>query len=82
MSPTAQPSGEMIALGRTVEVEDLNSGRLDRFTVVSSHDAAPRDGRLSEESPVGRALLGQFAGGTAQVHTPRGLRELRIISVS
>ena len=69
--------GDTFAFGRTAEVLD-EDGRLHTWTVVGPTEAEPARGRLSGESPVGRALLGRSPGETVQVPTPRGTRSYRI----
>ncbi len=70
--------GDTFAFGRTAEVLDEDGGTLHRWTVVGPTEADPAQGRLSGESPVGRALLGRSAGETVEVPTPRGPRSYRI----
>ncbi len=59
-----------VALGSTVEL-DSPDGR-ETFTIVGSAEARPAAGRISNESPVGRALLGKRAGDEVVVHLPNG----------
>ena len=61
---------EHVALGSVVEVES-NDGT-ETFTIVGSAEARPAEGRISNESPVGRALLGRKAGETVTVRLPNG----------
>jgi transcription elongation factor GreA len=74
--------GDVVDYGSTVEVEDEQSGRRSKYTLVSSRDAAPAEGKLSIESPVAGALRGKRAGDVAVVQTPRGERRLRVASVA
>ncbi|MEA2450837.1 MAG: transcription elongation factor GreA [Thermoleophilaceae bacterium] len=74
--------GDVVDYGSTVEVEDEKSGARQAYTLVSSRDAAPAEGRLSIESPVASALRGLRAGDVAVVQTPRGERRLLVQSVS
>ncbi len=69
-----------VGFGSTVVVRDQNGGERT-WRIVSSHDAAPAEGRLSVESPVARALVGRRAGDEAAVVLPRGQSVLRILSV-
>ena len=73
-------SGDVVGFGSSVQVRDQN-GVEQRWRIVSSHDAAPAEGRLSAESPVAVALLGRAPGDKASVALPRGTRELTILSV-
>ncbi len=76
-----KPSGgDVVGLGSTVVVSG-EDGSEQTWTIVSSRDAAPREGRLSAESPMAVALLGRSAGDEISVTTPRGARRLKILSV-
>jgi transcription elongation factor GreA len=66
----------------TVTYTDKASGATQTFTLVSANDAQPSDGRLSIDSPVGKALRGRRVGDTTTVTTPRGNREFTIVSVA
>jgi transcription elongation factor GreA len=61
---------EHVALGSTVEVESEDGP--ETFTIVGSAEARPTDGKISNESPVGRALLGRKAGEKVSVRLPNG----------
>ncbi len=70
----------VIGLGSKVVVRDQD-GDEQTWQIVSSHNASPRDGRLSAESPMAVALLGRGAGEQVSVSLPRGSRTLTILSV-
>jgi len=55
---------------------------VEQFTIVGSAEANPTEGKISNESPVGRALLGKKVGDTVKVKIPAGTLDLRIIEVS
>jgi transcription elongation factor GreA len=78
----AAAGGDVVAFGSTVEVEDEQTGKRTRYTLVAKHEAAPADGRLGFDSPVGTSLQGKRAGDVAVVETPRGGRRLRVVSIS
>jgi transcription elongation factor GreA len=69
-----------VGFGSTVRVRDQH-GVERAWTIVSSHDAAPAQGRLSAESPVARALVGRRPGQQVTVALPRGESVLSILSV-
>lgn len=71
----------VVGFGSTVVIRD-GDGVERTWTIVSSHDAAPADGRLSAESPVARALSGRRTGEQTSVTLPRGEVVLTILSVS
>lgn len=69
-------------LGSVVDVEDLTTGLTFSYRLVEPHDASPKEGLLSIESPVGRALRARRPGETVTATTPQGHRRLRIVAVS
>jgi transcription elongation factor GreA len=71
----------VVGFGSTVVVRDAD-GVERTWRIVSSHDAAPGDGRLSAESPVAVALLGRAPGDQTSVSLPKGRRTLTVVSVS
>jgi transcription elongation factor GreA len=75
-------SGDEVGFGSSVEVEDESTGKKTRYTLVSSNEASPSDGRLSMESPVAGALRGRRVGDVAVVQTPRGERRFKVVSVN
>ena len=77
----AASAGGIVGFGSTVVVRDQEGGE-QTWRIVSSHDASPRDGLLSAESPVATALLGCAQGDETSVSLPKGKRTLTIVSVS
>ena len=74
-------SGDEVGFGSRVEVEDEQTGKATTYTLVSSTEAAPAEGKLSMDSPVASALIGRRAGDVAAVQTPRGERRFKVLSV-
>jgi transcription elongation factor GreA len=68
-----------VTLGSKVEVEF--NGKKKEFNLVGSHEANPLNGLVSNESPLGMALLGKKVGDTAEVKAPAGIVRYRILSV-
>jgi transcription elongation factor GreA len=66
------------AFGRTAEVLDVRSGDVHTWTLVGSTEADPARGRLSAESPIGRALRDRKAGELLEIETPRGRRAFEV----
>jgi transcription elongation factor GreA len=66
-----------VALGSTVVVEDAR-GRTLTYMVVDSAETDPSQGKVSDESPVGRALLGAVPGDVVTVHAPAGAQQLTV----
>lgn len=67
-------SADVFAFGRTAEVLDEEKGEVNAWTLVGSTEANLGEGRLSAESPIGRALLDAKVGKPIEIETPRGSR--------
>ncbi len=67
--------------GATVEMEDQDSGDSVTYQIVGEDEADIKNGKISVNSPVARALIGKYAGDIAQVQAPGGIREYEIIDV-
>jgi transcription elongation factor GreA len=53
----------------------------ETFTIVGKTESDPSEGRISDESPLGRAVLGHHLGDHVRVHSPAGLREFEILDI-
>jgi transcription elongation factor GreB len=71
---------DVIFFGATVEVED-EDGKRSRYTLVGADESDPSSGRLSWQSPIGRALLRKKKGDSVTVQRPAGEIELEVISI-
>ena len=73
---------DVVRVGSHVSVKDEGSGKSLKYTIVGSTEANPSENRLSNESPVGKGLLGRKKGDTAKVQLPNGkIRELKITKI-
>ncbi len=79
VSESSERAGK-VGLGSSVTVRDEH-GQEEAWEIVSSHDAAPREGRVSVESPLGTALFGRAAGEQTTVTLPKRTRTLTVVSV-
>ena len=70
-----------IQLGSTVSLLHEDNGREQHFTIVGPAEASPHDGRISHESPVGRALLGHRVGEHVEVAAPAGIQKLKVVKI-
>ncbi len=68
-----------VQIGSTVKVEGTDGKEV--FTIVGSTEASPSDGKISNESPVGRALLGKRKGDAVAVHVPAGDFSYKILDI-
>ncbi len=71
-----------VHLGAIVKVVEVGAKTAHEFTIVGSAEADPKNARLSNESPLGRALMGRKAGETVDVTTPRGQMKYRIDGIN
>lgn len=70
-----------VGLGSRVRVQD-DDGEVDTYTIVGTPEANPVQGKISNESPVGRALIGKKVGEVAEVKTPNGSMRLTIQDIT
>jgi transcription elongation factor GreA len=75
-----QPNGDRVGIGSRVVIKGLDGE--ESFTIVGSAEAAPREGRISNESPVGSALMGRRKGEKVVVTTPAGPVDYTVVSVA
>ena len=71
---------DLVEVGSHVTVEA--DGRKEKYVIVGSAEASPAEGKISNESPVGRALMGHRAGETVRMSVPAGMIEMKIVAVS
>jgi transcription elongation factor GreA len=74
----ADTSASVFAFGRTAQVKDLESGQTNTWTLVGAMEADLGQGKLSAESPVGRALLDAPVGAEVKFETPGGAKSYRV----
>ena len=70
-----------VGLGCTVVVED-KSGKQTTYRITGSQEANPMEGKLSDDSPFGRAIVGKSTGDSFLVIAPNGSYEMRVVSIS
>jgi len=80
-SPKSTPT--KVTLGCKVELKDVETGDAHKYHIVGSAEADPMTGSISNESPVGQAIIGHKKGESVKVTTPRGkVIEYEIIKIS
>lgn len=72
---------DVISLGSRVTLKELKSGREVNLLLVSSVESKLKDGKISDESPVGHAILGKKVKSTVEVETPSGIIKYKIMKV-
>ena len=80
---TSDLDKSVVMVGNTVHVKDEGSGKSIQYMIVGSTEADPANNKLSNESPVGKALLGHKKGDTVDVTLPSGkVRQLKIANIA
>ncbi|MGI6621045.1 MAG: transcription elongation factor GreA [Bacillota bacterium] len=74
-------NSDVVSIGSTVTLKDVMSGKTQQYTIVGSQEADPGRKRISNESPVGKAVLGQKPGTVVTVTVPAGTFQYEIVSI-
>ncbi len=74
-------SKEVVTVGSKVILKDLDTKESNEFTIVGFVEADPSNHRISNESPVGQAIIGKKAGDQVTVNCPQGAVEYEIIKI-
>ena len=72
---------DVVSIGSKVKVKYVDDGETDEYEIVGSAEADPANNRLSNESPVGQAVLGHKKGEVVEVAAPSGSIKLQIVSI-
>ena len=75
-------NNDMVNVGSTVTVFNETRGKQQTYSLVGSSEADPFKGKISQDSPIGAALVGRRVGESVQVTVPAGVHTLRIESIS
>lgn len=78
----AEISTDTVSLGCTVTVYDVEFDEEIHYNIVGSTEADPSNGKISDESPVGTALLGKKVGDVVEVPAPAGSIELKVVAIN
>ncbi|MFW6238578.1 MAG: transcription elongation factor GreA [Halanaerobiales bacterium] len=74
-------SSETVNIGTTVHLRDLDSEEEFSYTIVGSAEADPLNFKISNESPIGKAILGHGVGDIVKVDVPSGITSYKILSI-
>ena len=77
----SEVSNEYIHLASKVKVELVATGRVAEYKIVGSNDTDPGNGKISDESPVGKALMGHKKGDVVEAETPSGTIGIKILDI-
>ena len=72
---------DSVSVGTTVKYLNVNTGKESEYGIVGADEADPLKGLISNESPIGMALLGHKVGETIEVEIPKGFLSLRIVDI-
>ncbi len=72
---------DLVSLGATIKIRNMESKANVEYTIVGSTEADPANGRISNESPVGSALLGRTKGDVVEIPTPGGVVKYKIVQI-
>ena len=75
-------AGDQVTVGLTVKVLDIEEDEEEEFTIVGSTEADPFEGKISNESLVGAALLGKKVGDEINVEVPDGVVSYKVLEIS
>ena len=71
----------VVSVGSIVNVKHMASGMEFKYQIVGSAESDPMENRISNESPVGRALLGHAVGDVVDIQTPGGVTSFQVLSI-
>jgi transcription elongation factor GreA len=74
-------SKDAVSIGSTVKLRDVEAKKTVEYHIVGSAEANPGENKLSNESPVGKAIMGRKKGETVDVATPRGSLKFKILEI-
>jgi transcription elongation factor GreA len=74
-------STDAVSIGSVVKLEDVEAKQTVEYYIVGSAEANPSENKLSNESPVGKAILGRKKGETVEVAAPRGSLKFKILDI-
>jgi len=72
---------DVVSVGSKVRLRDLDAKQTVEYRIVGSAEADPAENKLSNESPVGKAIIGKKKGETVEVAAPRGAMKFKILEI-
>ncbi|TML73423.1 MAG: transcription elongation factor GreA [Actinobacteria bacterium] len=72
---------DVVSVGSHVKLRDVDAKKTFEYDIVGSAEANPSDNKLSNESPVGKAIIGKKKGETVEVAAPRGKLKFKILEI-
>ncbi len=81
IDPSSIEAEGRVVFGATVELEDMDTGDVVTYQIVGDDEADIKQLKISISSPIARALIGKYAGDTADVQAPGGVRQYEVLDV-
>ena len=75
-------STDQVTVGSKVKVKDVDFGDVEEYSVVGSTEASPNENKISDESPIGKALINAKIGDIVTVEAPNGEYQIEILEIS
>ena len=72
---------DVVSIGATVRLRDVGANKTFEYQIVGSAEANPAENKLSNESPVGKAIMGRKKGEVVEVAAPRGALKFKILDI-
>jgi transcription elongation factor GreA len=77
----AEITSDVVSIGSRVKLKDMDDNKTVEYHIVGSAEANPAEQKLSNESPVGKAILGRKKGEVVEVAAPRGSLKYKILDI-
>lgn len=75
-------SNKKVHVGSKVKIEDQKTNKKFEYKIVGSSESNPKEGKISDESPIGAAMIDHKKGEIIDVETPSGVKKFKIVSIS
>jgi len=75
-------SGDVVAVGTTVTVKYVDDDDEEEYSIVGSMEADPFENKISNESPIGRAIMNRRVGDIISVESPNGSYDIKIVKIA
>ena len=78
----SEMSNETVHVGSVVRLENITLGKEVTYKITGSNEANPKEAKISDESPIGMALLGHAAGDVVEIEIPAGVVSFKILEIT
>ena len=72
----------VVGLGSNVDILYVEDGQEETYSIVGSTEADPLENKISNESPIGKAIIGKKVGETVEIESPNGNYQIKIVNVA